>query len=96
VKKEGMTIDRKKSLLEALKQTLTDEFNKGLIETYAEDFNYNDLEQAFREQLNEEMSHKDETQGTNNSWFPWIQATEDYPSGCRYCSHSWLEWKRQE
>jgi len=26
-----MTIDRKKSLLEALKQTLTDEFNKGLL-----------------------------------------------------------------
>ena len=56
-----MTIDRKKSLLEALKQTLTDEFNKGLIETYAEDFNYNDLEQAFREQLNEEVSSEDET-----------------------------------
>jgi len=33
VKEEGMTIDRKKSLLEALKQTLADEFNKGLIET---------------------------------------------------------------
>jgi len=26
-----MTIDRKKSLLEVLKQTLTDEFNKGLL-----------------------------------------------------------------
>lgn len=33
MKEEGMTIDRKKSLLEVLKQTLTDEFNKGLIET---------------------------------------------------------------
>ena len=56
-----MTIDKKKSLLEALKQTLTDEFNKGLIETYAEDFNYNDLEQAFREQLIEEVNREDET-----------------------------------
>lgn len=56
-----MTIDRKKSLLEALKQTLTDEFNKGLIETCAEDFDYNNLEQAFREQLIEEVSREDET-----------------------------------
>jgi len=56
-----MTIDRKKSLLEALKQTLTDEFNKGLIESCAEDFDYNNLEQAFREQLIEEMSREDET-----------------------------------
>jgi len=61
VKEKGMTIDRKKSLLEALKQTLTDEFNKGLIETCAEDFEYNNLEQAFREQLIEEVSREDET-----------------------------------
>jgi hypothetical protein len=61
MKEEGMTIDRKKSLLEALKQTLTEEFNKGLIETYAEDFDYNGLEQAFREQLIEEVSREDET-----------------------------------
>ncbi|GAI61155.1 unnamed protein product [marine sediment metagenome] len=56
-----MTIDRKKSLLEALKQTLMDEFNKGLLETYAEEFDYNDLEQAFREQLIEKVSSEDET-----------------------------------
>ena len=56
-----MTIDSKKSLLEALKQTLTDEFNKGLIETYTENFNYNDLEQTFREQLIQEVSREDET-----------------------------------
>ena len=61
MKEKGMTIDRKKSLLEALKQTLTDEFNKGLIETCAEDFEYNNLEQAFREQLIEEVSREDET-----------------------------------
>ena len=61
MKEKGMTIDRKKSLLEALKQTLTNEFNKGLIETCAEDFDYNNLEQAFREQLIEEVSREDET-----------------------------------
>jgi hypothetical protein len=48
-------MDRKKSLLEALKQTLTDEFNKGLIETYTENYSYNDLEQTFREQLIEKV-----------------------------------------
>jgi hypothetical protein len=56
-----MAIDRKKGLLEALKETLTDEFNKGLVETYAEDFDYNDLERTFREQLIEEVSSEDET-----------------------------------
>ena len=56
-----MTIDRKNSLLEALKQTLTDESDKVLIEAYAENLDYDDLERTFREQLIEQVDREDET-----------------------------------
>jgi hypothetical protein len=55
-----MTIDRKRSLLEALAQTSTDEFDKALIEAYAENFSYEDLEQTFREQMIQEVSRENE------------------------------------
>lgn len=40
----GMAIGRRKSPCEVLKQTLTDEFNRNLVETYAKNSEYNDLE----------------------------------------------------
>lgn len=55
-----MTIDNEKSLLEDLKQTLTDDFDKCLIQAYAKSFDYDDLERTFREQLTEEAGHHDE------------------------------------
>jgi len=56
-----MTIDRKKSLLEDLRETLTEEFDKGLIDAYVENFDYRDLERTFVEQLIEEVKQEDET-----------------------------------
>jgi len=56
-----MTIDRGRTLLEAFKQTLSDEFDRDLIEAYAKNLDYDDLDRTFRDQLAEEMSHKDET-----------------------------------
>lgn len=56
-----MTIDRKRSLLEAFEQTLTDEFDRNLVEAYANNLDYDDLEQTFREQLSSEVACEDET-----------------------------------
>lgn len=55
-----MTIDSKKSLLDDLKQSLTDDFDKCLIQAFAKNFDYNDLEKTFRQQLTEEVSQHDE------------------------------------
>jgi len=56
-----MTIDRKKSLLEDFKQTLADKFDRNLVEAYAKNFDYDDLDQTFREQLSKEVACEDET-----------------------------------
>jgi len=56
-----MTIDSKRSLLEAFMQTALDEFSRDLVKAYAENLDYNDLERTFRDQLTKEMSHEDET-----------------------------------
>ena len=56
-----MAKDRGNSLLEELEETLADEFDKDLIESYAKNLDYNELEQKFREQLIQEISHEDET-----------------------------------
>lgn len=62
-KEKGMAMDRKRSLLQDLKQTLKDEFAKKLVEAYAESFDYTALEKAFvgqLERLIKETSNKDE------------------------------------
>jgi len=56
-----MAIDRKKSLLEDLRETLTEEFDKGLIDAYVKNLDYRDLERTFVEQLIEEVKKEDET-----------------------------------
>ena len=56
-----MTIDRKRSLLEAFKQTLTDEFDRNLVEAYSKNLDYDGLDETFREQLSREVACEDET-----------------------------------
>lgn len=56
-----MAVDSRKSLLEVLKQTLTNEFDRDLVDAYAKTFDYNDLERTFREQLVKEVRRDDET-----------------------------------
>jgi len=56
-----MTISRDKSRLEDFKKTLADEFDRNLVEAYAKNLAYDDLEQAFLDQLTKEVSHEDET-----------------------------------
>ena len=56
-----MTTESRKSLLEDLKQTLSSDKDKGLIDSYARNLSYDDLESAFREQLIEEVKEEDET-----------------------------------
>ena len=46
-----MTTDSKKSLLDGLKQSLSNDEDKILIDSYARNLSYDDLENAFREQL---------------------------------------------
>lgn len=55
-----MATDSRKSLLDDLQQTLTEDSDKRLIKAYAKNFDYSDLERAFREQLTEEVSQPDE------------------------------------
>lgn len=55
-----MATDVKESLVKDLVQTLTDDFDKSLIQAYAERFDYGDLERTFREQLTKEVSRDDE------------------------------------
>ncbi len=56
-----MTTDSRKRLLEDLKQTLSNDQDKSLIDAYAGNLKYEDLERVFREQLIEEAGDKDET-----------------------------------
>jgi len=56
-----MTMDSERSLLEDFKQTVPDEFNRDLVEAYAKNLDYDDLEKAFLDQLTKEASHEDET-----------------------------------
>jgi len=56
-----VTIDNKRSLLEAFEQTLADDFDRNLVEAYAKSLDYYDLEQTFREQLTREVACEDET-----------------------------------
>jgi len=55
-----MTIESKKNLLEDLKQTLSNDQDKSLIDAYAGNLKYEDLERRFREQLIEEAGGGDE------------------------------------
>ena len=55
-----MAIDSNRKLLEELEQALTDDFDKSLIRSYANNFDYSDLERTFREQLTQEVSQSDE------------------------------------
>lgn len=57
----NMTIESKKNLLEDLKQTLSNDQDKSLIDAYAGNLKYEDLERRFREQLIEEAGGGDET-----------------------------------
>lgn len=56
----NMTIESKKNLLEDLKQTLSNDQDKSLIDAYAGNLKYEDLERRFREQLIEEAGGGDE------------------------------------
>lgn len=56
-----MSVDSKRSLLEAFRQTLTDESAKDLVQAYAKGFDYQDLERVFLEQLLRETPGEDET-----------------------------------
>lgn len=56
-----MTINSERSLLEAFEQTVLDKFNRVLVEAYAKNLDYDDLERTFRDQLFEEVSDEDET-----------------------------------
>jgi len=60
VKEIVMRVDKKKSLLEAFKETVIDEFDRKLIEAYAENLDSNDLARAFVEQLSTEVACEDE------------------------------------
>jgi len=60
IKDIEMTTDYRKTLLKDLEQVVEDDFNKELIEAYADALDYNDLEQTFREQLIKEVSGVDE------------------------------------
>ncbi len=55
-----MTTETRKELLEALRKRVSDKFNKGLVQAYARDINYSDLEAAFIEQLTEEAGRQNE------------------------------------
>lgn len=56
-----MKMDSRKSLLEILKHTLTSEFDRDLVDAYAKNFDYDDLDRAFRDQLVKEVAREDET-----------------------------------
>jgi len=56
-----MTTGRGRSLLEAFEQTLADKFDRNLVEAYAKNLDYDDLEQTFREQLSQEVAYENET-----------------------------------